>query len=50
MIVKLSRKGWVEIPAAMRKKSGLKPGSELTVVDHGGVLSLVPWYQDPVRA
>jgi len=50
MIVKLSKKGWVVIPAAMRKKHGLKPGSGLTVVDYGGVLTLVPLYKDPVRA
>lgn len=50
MIVKLSKKGWVAIPAAIRKKHGLKPGSEFTVVDYGGVLTLVPLFQDPVRA
>jgi AbrB family looped-hinge helix DNA binding protein len=50
LIVKLCRKGWVKIPAAMRKKYGLKPGSELSVVDYGGVLTLVPLYQDLVRA
>jgi AbrB family looped-hinge helix DNA binding protein len=50
MRVKLSKKGWVVIPAAMRKKYGLKPGSELTVVDYGGVLTLVPLLHDPIRA
>lgn len=49
MIVKLSKKGWVVIPAALRKKHGLKPGSEFTVVDYGGVLTLVPVFKDPVR-
>jgi AbrB family looped-hinge helix DNA binding protein len=48
MIVKLSQKGWVVIPAPMRKKYGLKPGANLQVVDYGGVLAIVPDYQDPV--
>jgi AbrB family looped-hinge helix DNA binding protein len=49
LIVKLSKKGWVVIPAAMRKIYRLKPGSEFTVVDYGGVLTLVPVFKDPVR-
>ena len=49
MIVKLSKKGWVVIPAVMRKKHGLKPGFEFIVVDYGGVLALVPVFNDPVR-
>jgi hypothetical protein len=31
----------------MRKKHGLKPGSEFIVVDYGGVLMLVPVFKDP---
>ena len=49
MNVKLSQKGWVVIPASMRKKYGLKPGAALQVVDYGGVLAIVPAYQDPVK-
>jgi AbrB family looped-hinge helix DNA binding protein len=49
MTIKLSQKGWVVIPAALREKYGLKPGAELHVVDYGGVLALVPEFKDPVR-
>jgi AbrB family looped-hinge helix DNA binding protein len=49
MNVKLSQKGWVVIPAAMRNKYGLKPGANLQVVDYGGVLSIVPGFKDPVK-
>jgi AbrB family looped-hinge helix DNA binding protein len=49
MNVKLSQKGWVVIPAALREKYGLKPGTHLQVVDYGGVLSIVPMFKDPVR-
>ena len=48
MNVKLSQKGWVVIPAALRKKYGLKPGANLQVVDYGGVLSIVPALKNPV--
>jgi AbrB family looped-hinge helix DNA binding protein len=48
MTVRLSQKGWVVIPAALREKYGLKPGSEVQVVDYGGVLSMVPVFKDPV--
>ena len=49
MNVKLSQKGWVVIPAALRRKYGLKPGANLQVVDYGGILALVPAFKDPVR-
>jgi AbrB family looped-hinge helix DNA binding protein len=49
MNVKLSQKGWVVIPAAMRQKYGLRPGANLQVVDYGGVLAIVPGFKDPVK-
>ena len=50
MNVKISQKGWVVIPAAMRKKYGLEPGAKLQVVDYGGVLAIVPTFDDPIHA
>ncbi|MGB9801029.1 MAG: AbrB/MazE/SpoVT family DNA-binding domain-containing protein [Thermanaerothrix sp.] len=50
MKIRLSRKGWVVIPAALRKKYHLKPGDELRVVDYGGVLALIPVHPDPIPA
>ena len=49
MIIKLSPKGWVVIPASLRKKYGLKTGASLQVVDYGGVLSIVPAFKDPIK-
>jgi AbrB family looped-hinge helix DNA binding protein len=49
MNVKLSQKGWVVIPAALREKYGLKAGANLQVVDYGGVLAIVPAFKDPVK-
>jgi AbrB family looped-hinge helix DNA binding protein len=50
MSIRLSQKGWVVIPAALRLKHGLKPGAEVRVVDYGGVLSIVPVPDDPIAA
>jgi len=50
MHVRLSQKGWLVIPAVLRKKYGLKPGVNLQVVDYGGVLAIVPAFKDPVKA
>lgn len=49
MNVKLSQKGWVVIPAEMRKKYRLEPGANLQVVDYGGVLAIVPAFKHPIR-
>jgi AbrB family looped-hinge helix DNA binding protein len=49
MNVRLSQKGWIVIPAALRKKYGLKPGANLQVVDYGGVLSIIPAMRDPIQ-
>ncbi len=49
MPVIVSEKGWVVIPADLRKKYNLRPGAEVSVVDYGGVLALVPAMTRPVR-
>ena len=49
MNVKLSQKGWVVIPAIMREKYSLKPGTNLQIVDYGGVLAIVPAFKNPIR-
>lgn len=49
MALVISEKGWVVIPAELRRKYALKPGSTVQIVDYGGVLALVPTLADPVR-
>ncbi len=49
MTVTVSEKGWVVIPAELRRKHNLCPGAKVQVVDYGGVLSLVPTLPDPVQ-
>ena len=48
MTVKVSTKGWVVIPAALRRKYNLEPGANLHVVDYGGVLALIPASRNPI--
>jgi len=47
---KVSSKGWVVIPKALREKHGLDKGTQVQVVDYGEVLVLVPLPDDPVDA
>ena len=49
MVLKISQKGWVVIPAELRRKYNLKPDDEVHVVDYGGVLSLIPASKNPIK-
>ena len=49
MSVTVSEKGWIVIPAELRRKYDLRPGTEVAVVDYGGVLALVPAMAKPIR-
>jgi AbrB family looped-hinge helix DNA binding protein len=48
MNAKISQKGWIVIPAALREKYGLKPGFDVHIIDYGGVLSMVPILKNPI--
>ncbi len=45
----VSAKGWIFIPAPLRRRYHIEPGQEIRIVDYGGVLSLVPAFRDPVH-
>jgi len=45
----ISAKGWVVIPAGLRKKYNLHAGRHVALVDYGGVLAIVPAMADPVE-
>jgi AbrB family looped-hinge helix DNA binding protein len=49
MALTISNKGWVVIPAELRKKYHLTPGTEVVIVDYGGVLSIIPALRDPIK-
>ena len=48
-IAAVSNKGWIVIPAELRRKYDLTPGAQVVVVDYGGVIALVPALADPIE-
>jgi AbrB family looped-hinge helix DNA binding protein len=49
MTLTISNKGWVVIPAELRKKYKLLPGTQVVIVDYGGVLSIIPALKNPIK-
>lgn len=45
----VSSKGWIVIPAELRRKYHIEPGGQVRIVDYGGTLALVPALEDPIR-
>jgi AbrB family looped-hinge helix DNA binding protein len=45
----VSAKGWIVIPANLRRKYHIEPGGQIRIVDYGGTLGLVPVLEDPIR-
>ncbi|MEK6681361.1 MAG: AbrB/MazE/SpoVT family DNA-binding domain-containing protein [Nitrospirota bacterium] len=48
--IKTLSKGQVVIPADIRKKYHIEPGSELQIMEYEGIIYLIPPVEDPVRA
>jgi AbrB family looped-hinge helix DNA binding protein len=48
--VKTLAKGQVVIPAGLRKKFGIEPGTEMQIMEYGGIIYLIPPVDDPIRA
>lgn len=47
--VKILTKGQIVIPVALRKKFHIEPGTELQIIEYGGVICLIPPSADPVK-
>ena len=45
--VTVSQKGWVVIPAELRRRYGWKPGTRVNVVGYGGAIYLQPLLKNP---
>ena len=45
----LSEKGWVVIPRELRERYGLKKGDKVHIIDYGGVISIVPASEAPIK-
>ncbi|MDH4164514.1 MAG: AbrB/MazE/SpoVT family DNA-binding domain-containing protein [Nitrospirota bacterium] len=48
--VKTLAKGQVVIPAEMRRKYHINPGTELQIMEYGGIIYLIPPMEDPLKA
>ncbi len=48
--VKILAKGQLVIPAKLRKKYQIRHGSELQILEYGGMLHLIPPVTDPIKA
>jgi len=48
--VKTLSKGQIVIPAEIRKKHHIEPGTEMQIMEYGGIIYLIPPAEDPVRA
>jgi AbrB family looped-hinge helix DNA binding protein len=48
MKARVSAKGWVVIPAVLRKRFGIKPGTSIEFQEAGERIVLIPGTKDPV--
>ena len=49
-IVRTLSKGQIVIPADIRKRYHIEPGTEMQVMEYGGIIYLIPPVQDPIKA
>jgi AbrB family looped-hinge helix DNA binding protein len=49
-VIKVSQKGWVVIPAFLRKKYGIMPNSTVIADDDGTGIRIRPKHTFPVRS
>lgn len=49
-VVKTLSKGQIVIPAEIRKKYHIEPGTEIQIMEYGGIIYLIPPVEDPIRA
>jgi len=45
--VTVSQKGWVVIPAEIRRRCGLEPGDRVNIVEYAGRISVLPVLRNP---
>lgn len=48
--VKTLAKGQIVIPAEIRKKYHIEPGTEMQIMEYGGIIYLIPPVEDPIDA
>ena len=48
--VKTLSKGQIVIPAEMRKRFHIAPGTEIQIMEYGGIIYLIPPVKDSIKA
>lgn len=48
--VKTLSKGQIVIPAEIRKRYHIEPGTEIQVMEYGGIIYLIPPVEDSIKA
>ena len=48
-IVKTLSKGQIVIPAEIRKRYHIEPGTEMQIMEYGGIIYLIPPVEDPIK-
>jgi AbrB family looped-hinge helix DNA binding protein len=48
--VKTLSKGQIVIPSDIRKRHRIEPGTEMQIMEYGGIIYLIPPVQDPIKA
>jgi len=48
--VKTLSKGQIVIPAEMRRRYHIEPGTEIQVMEYGGIIYLIPPVENPIKA
>jgi len=48
--VKTLSKGQIVIPAEIRKRYRIEPGTEIQVMEYGGIIYLIPPVEDSIKA
>jgi AbrB family looped-hinge helix DNA binding protein len=48
--VKTLSKGQIVIPSDIRKRYHIEPGTEMQIMEYGGIIYLIPPVQDPIKA
>jgi AbrB family looped-hinge helix DNA binding protein len=48
--VKTLTKGQIVIPAGIRKRYHIEPGTEIQIMEYGGIIYLIPPVKDPIKS
>ena len=49
-VIKTLAKGQIVIPADIRKRYHIKPGTEIQIMEYGGIIYLIPPVEDPIKS